>query len=109
MNLDTRAFLSLLALYLNSWYNKYMATTRIRKFYLKSKLNFGRYAGKTVAEVIAMGEGPYLRWCNQKMNKITFAKECDLKQFTVGHPTQHEEDDFLNDGAFGEGGYGDHE
>lgn len=50
--------------------------SRIRKFYLKSKLNFGKYSGKTVKEVIGIGEGPYLRWCNARMNKITFAPEC---------------------------------
>lgn len=70
-----------------------MAVKRIRKFYLHSKLNFGKYAGKTVAEVIAMGEGPYLRWCNTKMNKITFAKECNLKQFSVGHDFSDDEDE----------------
>lgn len=76
-----------------------MPKTRIRKFYLHSKLNFGRYAGKTVAEVIAMGEGPYLRWCNQKMNKITFAKECNLKQFSVGHDLSDDEDFDFDDGS----------
>ncbi len=75
-----------------------MKKPRIRKFYLRSKLNFGRYTGKTVAEVIAMGEGPYLRWCNTKMNKITFANECDLKRFPIGHDLTPTEDFDYDDG-----------
>lgn len=53
---------------------------RIRKFYLRSKLNFGKYYGYTVAQVIAMGETAYLRWCNNNMKKIAFAEECNLGQ-----------------------------
>jgi hypothetical protein len=72
--------------------------SRIRKFYLHSKLNFGIYSGKTVAEVIAMGEGPYLRWCEAKMRKIAFASECDLKRFSVGHDLSSDEDLDWDDG-----------
>ena len=49
--------------------------SRIRKFYLHSKLNFGKYAGKTVAEVIAMDESHYLVWCDDNMPKICFDEE----------------------------------
>ena len=78
---------------------------RIRKLYLKSKLNFGKYAGRTVAEVIAIGEGPYLRWCNERMNKITFAPDTKqaLKNCPIGHPSI---DDDVDSGP---DGYGDNE
>lgn len=76
-----------------------MAKGRIRKFYLHSKLNFGIYTGKTVAEVIAMGEGPYLRWCDAKMGKIAFADECNLKRFDVGHDLSDRENFDWDDGS----------
>ncbi len=85
---------------------------RIRKFYLRSKLNFGRYAGKTVQEVIDMGEGPYLRWCDVRMNRITFAAEVDIKRFSIGHIRLANNDDDIIADAFelaGGYGYGDHE
>ncbi len=46
---------------------------RIRKFYLNSKLNFGKYRGQTVSEVLSKKDGgSYLIFCKNKMPKICF-------------------------------------
>ncbi len=47
--------------------------SRIRKFYLHSKLNFGKYRGETISDVLSKKNGGmYLMFCQSKMPKICF-------------------------------------
>ncbi len=76
---------------------------RIRKFYLHSKLNFGKFAGRTVESVLHDDNGAsYLLWCNEKMKKICFDENAmkDISRIAA----EQSEDDLHNeamDDAFG--------
>ncbi len=70
---------------------------RIRKFYLHSKLNFGKYRGLTVEEVLSKDNGgEYLLFCKSSMKKIEFEEEA-LKHINMAYA--EEQKIYANDEA----------
>ncbi len=69
--------------------------SRIRKFYIDSKLNFGKYRGETVQQVLDKdGGADYLLFCISKMKKITFDEDALTR---INLAKQEDEEIYEND------------
>lgn len=71
---------------------------RLRKLAPKSILDFGKYEGYTVQQVIDLGRVRYLIWCYFALSKISFIEDlleffCIDKDHRIEKPGKAEDDD----------------